>query len=199
MSYLLDLLFPNPPLDTEKLQTRGVVPDDKFDGILSLFRYHPPLSGYLHNIKYDFRYSQADLLTSIAAKNIQSKYKNILKYWQNNNFIILPVPLHWIRKRWRGFNQSELLASQIAKKLNLNYDDSILKRAIFTKPQVHLNDFNRQLHFNNKNIFTLNRIPELGNYIIFDDVTTTNSTLSATLKPLLPHCQKHPWALTIAG
>lgn len=199
MSYLLDLLFPNPTLSPDELKSSGVWTHPSFDGILSLYRYHPPLSTYLHNIKYKFLYSQADLLSFLSCNEIKRNYKNILSYWQKYNFTILPVPLHPIRQSWRGFNQSELLAKTISKSLGLAYDCSLLKRVAFTKPQVKLDDFSRQLHFANKTIFSIDKKAYFGNYILFDDVTTTGSTLSACLVPLLPLCDKKPWGLTIAG
>ncbi len=199
MPYLLDLFFPVSKLDSSSLQSRGVSPSHYFDGVLSVFRYHPPLSTYLHDIKYRYLHAQAPYLAELVSVNLKLNYKNILSYWQNNNFTILPVPLHRLRQNWRGFNQSELVASLVARNLNLRYDNTILKRSSFTRPQVKLDDFNRQLHFLNKSIFSLNKSPAKGNFIIFDDVTTTNSTLNACLKPLFEFCDKKPWALTIAG
>ncbi len=199
MSYLLDLLFPSPVLPPDLLISRGVRPHPPFDSVLSLYRYHPPLSNFIHNIKYKFLYSQAHQLSSLACHEIKLNYKNILSYWQKYNFTIIPVPLHPIRQSWRGFNQSELLASTLAKDLGLNIDSSLLKRIAFTRPQVKLDDFSRQLHFANKTIFALKSKAKFGNYILFDDVATTGSTLFSCLNPLLPYCDKKPWGLTIAG
>ena len=49
--------------------------------------------------------------------------------------VILPVPLYWRRKRERGFNQSELLASYLSRSLGIKILKGYLRRIRNTPPQ----------------------------------------------------------------
>ena len=53
--------------------------------------------------------------------------------------IIIPVPISKKRFKTRGYNQSTLLAKEIAKYLNTEYSDNILKKVINNNPQSILN------------------------------------------------------------
>ena len=60
--------------------------------------------------------------------SLKIDYPNIIKYWQEQKYVVVPIPLYWQRKNWRGFNQSEILAREIADGLNLEYRDDFLFR-----------------------------------------------------------------------
>ena len=42
--------------------------------------------------------------------------------------VLVPVPLHWQRHRQRGFNQSEILAKELGKLLNLPVETNGINR-----------------------------------------------------------------------
>ena len=52
--------------------------------------------------------------------------------------LLLPVPLHWTRRRTRGYNQAEVLARAIASSLNAVCRSDILLRARRTRTQTRL-------------------------------------------------------------
>jgi len=56
----------------------------------------------------------------------------------NPNIILIPVPLHKKRLRWRGFNQAELLALEISQHLNIPIANNILIRTKHNLPQVNI-------------------------------------------------------------
>ncbi len=93
------------------------------------------------------------------------------------------IPMGKKAKRKRGFNQSELLAKQVAKKLNTPYVELIIKSKE-TKEQHSLNLAQRQLNI--KGAYTLkNNIAENKNILLIDDIITTGSTLQEACKTLL--------------
>jgi len=49
--------------------------------------------------------------------------------------VIIPVPLFWLRKRERGFNQAELLAAHISRHIGLKLLTGYLRRIRNTLPQ----------------------------------------------------------------
>jgi ComF family protein len=99
--------------------------------------------------------------------------------------IITSVPLHWRRQWRRGFNQSDLMAKQIAAQLNVRYFPTLFKRIRSTPYQRGLNIQQRQK--NVRHAFSLkNEIYTKVNHVaICDDVVTTGSTVNQLCKLLL--------------
>ena len=93
--------------------------------------------------------------------------------------LLVPVPLHHKKKFIRGYNQSEIIAKGIAKKLNVEIDNNILKRNKNTKTQTKKNKLSRW-----ESIQWLFEVSEIKNYkhiAIVDDVITTGSTLETII------------------
>ena len=52
--------------------------------------------------------------------------------------LVVPVPLHWIRRRKRGYNQAEVIAREIAAVLRAPMDARLLRRRRRTRTQTRL-------------------------------------------------------------
>ncbi len=50
--------------------------------------------------------------------------------------VVIPVPLHWRRLWWRGFNQAALLAGEVATRLGVPLDTTSMTRRRRTAPQT---------------------------------------------------------------
>jgi ComF family protein len=97
------------------------------------------------------------------------------------------VPLHAKRRRERGYDQSHLLARELARRLNLPLLPDAIKRARATEAQTHLQGDQRIA--NVAGAFTLTNpsvIERVKNrrILLIDDVTSTGSTLDATAAAL---------------
>ena len=118
----------------------------------------------------------------------------------NDADYIIPVPLHHKKLRERRFNQSALIAHEIAKKTKSNYMPDGLIRTRYTVPQKGLSRTAR-----NKNIqgaFLIND-PYLDEFahkkiLLIDDVLTTGSTLNECARILKNAGAKEVNTLTIA-
>lgn len=100
---------------------------------------------------------------------------------------LIPVPLHWRRFFWRGFNQAALMAQVIGKRNNNQVAD-ILRRVRHTAYQTTCDGADRSSNvtdaFALQSIdYTLYREKHL---ILVDDVMTTGSTLYEAGRALLP-------------
>lgn len=99
---------------------------------------------------------------------------------------IVPVPLHWRKRRFRGFNQAGILAEYLGEHLELPVYD-ILLRVRDTRPQKNLDD--RQRAENLQNVFAF-REDESGQFqkmqrvLLVDDIYTTGSTLEECAKTI---------------
>lgn len=169
------------------------------DGLWSLGIYQNPLRIAIQKIKYKWVTSLAETLINITiiywAKN-PPILLDIIKKDRGNSWTIVPVPLHWTRKNWRGFNQSELLAKLLSKKLGLKYQDALV-RTKKTKPQVKLDSFKRKQNI--KGAFALtNNYHLVSNILLIDDVWTTGATLKECTYMLKKGGAKQVWALTLA-
>lgn len=92
-------------------------------------------------------------------------------------FAVCPVPLHWMRKFNRGFNQAELLACVIAREHGLPHRD-LLYRLRRTGSQVGRKRLERKAAM--KGVFAVRRISRIPESVLLvDDVATTGATLDA--------------------
>ena len=99
------------------------------------------------------------------------------------NYVIVPIPLSASRRRARGFNQAELLASILARRLNLPLK-YLLIRTRHTHPQAELKRAARE--HNIAGCFAI-RFPEAvkkQNIILVDDVYTSGSTIREAVQTL---------------
>jgi ComF family protein len=112
--------------------------------------------------------------------------------------MIIPVPLHSQRKRDRGYNQSELLASCVADEMKIPLVTDAIERTRLTRSQVGLSATERRLNL--KDAFTGNPDRVSGKTILLiDDVYTTGATLSGCAQALLDAGAAAVYGLTVTA
>ncbi len=165
----------------------------KIDGIISALPYHDPaIKNLIEIFKYKF-IDISELLGNFMVEAINNQeLNNFFK-----DFIIIPVPLHKRRFRWRGFNQSQLLAQTLSSSLGIPIEDKIISRIRYTKPQVELKHDERKL--NVKGAFEVVGDPTGKNFLLVDDVVTTGATINELAKLLKKKKAHSVWALTLAA
>ncbi len=99
--------------------------------------------------------------------------------------LIVPVPLHRKRLRWRGFNQSALLGTELARRLRLPLAVGCLRRVRATPPQTAQTHAARL-----KNVagaFALRNPQRISGQrvLLVDDVVTTGATVDECARVLL--------------
>ena len=112
--------------------------------------------------------------------------------------LILPVPLHVKRLRWRGFNQSALLAQHVGRTLGAPMDPWLLYRRRETPAQTQLSEEERRK--NVRAAFAL-RSPETVNgkhVLLVDDVYTSGATVNECARMLNHAKAKAVYVLTLA-
>ena len=99
--------------------------------------------------------------------------------------VIVPVPLHPIKKTIRGYNQAEIFAKGISKATSLPISVEHLVRVIHNPTQTKLSKSQRWE--NVEGIFEMKDIATFENkhILLVDDIITTGSTIEACAKALL--------------
>ncbi|NOH80864.1 ComF family protein [Vibrio sp. RE86] len=142
-----------------------------WQGIYCVGDYQAPLSDYVHRLKYERQFWQATKLSQLLSPRIDHPAD-----------VVTSVPLHWARHWARGFNQSELIAIELAKQLNRPYQP-LFRRTRATPQQKGLNKQQRQ--HNLDAAFELKSDISASHVAIVDDVLTTGSTVHHLCKLLL--------------
>ncbi len=134
-----------------------------------------PLAAALHRYKYGRDTTLAPALAELLSDHCPLSV---------NHDVIVPVPLHIRRLRWRGFNQALLLAKPLAKRFGVPLDPFILRRTRATPPQVSLGEADRRRNI--AGAFAV-RIPGLvrdRSALLVDDVYTTGATVNECARAL---------------
>jgi len=140
-----------------------------FDTIYTFGSYADTLRELIHLFKYSQIRPLARPLGALIARAIPREHRFDL---------IIPMPLHW-KKRWsRGYNQSELLAKEIARRWGVPIR-KIVRRVKPTAPQAGLSNSKRRL--NVRGAFAVRKGANLKGLrvLLIDDVLTTGATAGA--------------------
>ncbi|MCI7728446.1 MAG: hypothetical protein MSH47_02035 [Bacteroidales bacterium] len=125
----------------------------------------------IYNLKYNNDRGVAVLFGNQIANHIlhDERYSNI--------DYVVPVPLHINRLKKRGYNQSELVAEQVAKVLSTNMDAKNLYRCRDNVSQTRKSKLERAQ--NVKMLFDIHDTSLFANksILLIDDVFTTGSTI----------------------
>ena len=113
-------------------------------------------------------------------KNVQKSFENLKKY-----DIIIIVPISKQRRRDRGYNQSELIANEISKIINVPILKGALHKIKDTVPQSSLNKIQREE--NAKGVYQVRRCNKLYNkkILLIDDIYTTGNTVNECANTLI--------------
>ena len=155
------------------------LPAPNLDKILIAGDYeNSHLKKLLRSYKYHFQKTLSAPLGEFLINYLKQKLKKpaIQELIADSKIIVVPLPLSNRRRRWRGFNQAELLAQAVADEFNWPINLN-LKRIKNRRPQAKLKEAERLVNL--QGAFTW-RGDCLDNatIILIDDIITTGSTLN---------------------
>lgn len=149
---------------------------------LSRFTYHDRVRLAVQAFKYGRR---CELIQPLAAA-LSELLKQAIDTGNLDpkELVITPVPLHKDKLKERGFNQSALLASLLAKRLGLNYKNLLTRRRA-TQAQYGLTKAAR--FANVAEAFSAKKSPAIRDktVILIDDVVTSGATALSCSKCLM--------------
>lgn len=144
------------------------------------------------NLVHQLKYGKKTYITEIMAEMMQQAFEKEILLTEHD-WLIVPVPMHWLRQSKRGFNQAQLLANSLSKRLELP-KKKLLTRSRRTINQANLNRKKRLKNLINAFKLKKTALPKKTNILLIDDVLTTGSTAHQCAKVL----KQHPNIETVA-
>jgi ComF family protein len=162
----------------------------EIDGIRSPFRFDGVVRQAIHELKYR------------NLRAIASLFARLLNDYLMANHIpgevLVPVPLHPKRLRERGYNQSQLLARELAKLNKLPLIDDCLIRAHHSPPQARTAKVEER-RANVADAFACRDLRLKGKAVLLiDDVSTSGATLDGCARALKEGGTASVWGLVLA-
>lgn len=150
----------------------------------------------LRQVVHKFKYGRKVALGKPLGRLLAFGCRDFLSACNFN--LIVPVPLHPRRLRWRGFNQSVLLARQISRAYGVVMDPLVLVRIKETQPQTQLSEEERRR--NVRGAFALNPAHPIDgkSVLLIDDVYTSGATVNECSRALLRGGAEKVTVLTLA-
>ena len=166
--------------------------NNKEKDVFHLFVYKEIIREKMIQFKFNDKSYMYHMFCEIFVKN--KKACEFLKSYD----IIIPVPIHKKRKHQRGYNQSELIARELASKLGVTIYTDILKKTKNTKPQSLLDAKDRKK--NTQGVYIVENSEKIKNknVVILDDIYTTGATVNECKKMIKLAGAKNVGILTIA-
>jgi ComF family protein len=112
--------------------------------------------------------------------------------------LIVPVPLHPKRLRWRGFNQSVLLGRHVSRVYAIPMDPFVLVRCRETAPQTELTEQERRRNVRGAFAVSAERAPLDRRILLVDDVYTSGATVNECSRVLRRGGAAAVYVLTLA-
>jgi ComF family protein len=162
------------------------------DGVVVASDYnHPLIKKLIINLKYNYVKDLAKFIAEIVARQLRYHGGFIEENWS-----LVPVPLHRKRLLERGFNQSELLCWHLNNLTGLPIQLA-LKRIKNTLPQASLQGQDRLVNI--KESFSCeSEMVKNKKLLLIDDIFTTGATLNEGARVLKQVGVKEVWGLVAA-
>ncbi len=154
----------------------------RFSRVHRLGPYTGCLRQTIRDLKYRRHLRLRGRLTHLLAQRIQAASDE--GGGADRPDVVLPVPMHWLRRLGRGFDHARAIAKGLARELNLPLGCELV-RIRNTPPQVHLPRTRRLT--NVRGAFAVRSPGTIAGarVLLVDDVTTTGATADEATRTLL--------------
>lgn len=143
-----------------------------FDSVLTAYRFEEPLRTLIHLFKYKGALFLRGFLIKLMLDAMPTS--GII-----STQCLVPIPLHPLKLRTRGFNQAAILARQLAKQLDIPYELNLCCKITHTLPQAHLNQKKRRTNLHTSFLVNPSKYQHI---TLIDDLMTTGNTANELAK-----------------
>ena len=148
------------------------IKNKEYNYLIYVDKYKGNMRYQMHNFKFYEKAYYYEYFIKLVLEN--QKIEKLLKSFD----LIVPVPMLKKKKLQRGYNQTELLANELSKRIKVNVSECLIK-AKENKTQSMLTKVER---FKNvEDVFKLANNMDIMNkrIILIDDIFTTGATISS--------------------
>lgn len=165
-------------MDINVIDQGKEIEEKYFNELIYVFKYEGEIRKLILDYKFNDKSYMYSTFVSFLLKN-KKIFENIQKYDK-----IMPVPISKKRLKARGYNQSLLIAKEIAKKTNLELVNNCITKTKNIIEQSKLNREDREKNI--KGVYKLNnkKLIENKKILLIDDIYTTGSTVNECSKTL---------------
>jgi len=166
-----------------------------YRGVLSVTGYHDHAARCVQLFKYHRRVELGELMARLMVRELAEPLGDL----RSRIDYVAPVPLHWLRRLGRGFNQSDLLARALAGAHGLRYDARLLKRIRYTRRQALVPRERRAR--NVEGAFKLSRHATViagAGILLVDDVVTSGHTIHECARQFMDAGAREVWVASFA-
>ncbi|MFN0063615.1 MAG: ComF family protein [Myxococcaceae bacterium] len=159
-----------------------------FNRALAAYLHGATAAALVHRFKYE---DHPELAPGLAELTLQA-----LEPLRAFTGIVCAVPLHTKRLRTRGYDQAQLFAKELARRIEQPFGGRLLERTVPTAPQVGLSLEERRTNVRNAFIASPQVVGQ--DILLVDDVMTTGATLDAAARALQQANARHVFACAFA-
>ena len=149
-----------------------------FEKALRLGAYDGPLRAAVLRTKNQFGRGLAIALGDLLA----ARHADELSAWKPD--AVVPVPMHWSRRMWRGGNSPQVVAERLAARLGIPLASHLLARRRRTALQASLPPSRRAANVRGAFRARAHRDLPGSRLLLVDDVMTTGATLNEASRTL---------------
>lgn len=212
--FLLDLLFPKSCLGCRKegtylcqdcfalieISDRVFTESKEITAVFFAADYENLLvKKLIRNFKYQpFAKDLAKILASVIIIYFQNLEKQPSFLEDKNDFILVPIPTHKKRLRWRGFNQAEEIAKILSARWKIPLVNDALIKTRKTLPQLNLPQEIRKKNVQGVFLCPTPELVKEKKIILVDDVFTTGATMEEAARALKKGNPKEIYGIVVA-
>ncbi len=150
-----------------------------FNKVHACWTFTPQIEALIHIVKYQRGRKLGKYLGRIMGERIREQLPDL------SESVIVPVPLHPVRRRERGYNQSEILSLGIAEIIPIQISTNVLIRKKHTKTQTLLSAKERQDNVQDAFLIRNGKAIVNRRVVLIDDIVTTGATMQQCAKALI--------------
>lgn len=161
--------------------------------IVAVFEYNKVTSKAILRLK---NVGDRDIVEFFGELLCKEFYKN---FEINEIDLMIPVPMHKLKRKLKGFNHSDCIAEYVSEKTDIPVIKNALIKAKNNKTQHFLSEQERKENILGVYSLKTNKDIKHKNILLVDDVITTGSTLSECARVLYENGAKSVSALVIGA
>lgn len=144
---------------------------------------------------YQFKYKNRRVFAEYYAAQMAEQFSDLIRQWEVET--IIPVPIHKSRRKKRGYNQAEVLAEELSRRIQIPVEAFAVRRVQKTDPLKTMNPQERRKALS-RAFAVSDAWKKKERVLLIDDIYTTGSTIDQITRILKKKGVQKVYFLTIS-